>query len=88
MDDSNSLLVKNYKLVEVNREAAAMQPQYVGHKWAQCDVEELSHHMRTLFEDRKLATNLGQRARLYVEMNLHWADAADKILNLLDISPM
>lgn len=83
MDDSNSLLVKNFKLVDVDRSVAGPQPQYAGHKWASCDVEELGQKMRWAYENRDAAKAIGAKARQDMVAR-SWASAARGISHRLN----
>jgi glycosyltransferase involved in cell wall biosynthesis len=84
MNDDNSLLCKDYKLVEIGRVEAGSQTQYVGHKWADVNVEELASKMRLLFDNRDLGKALGRKARTDMMQNFTWAKAAEKAKARLD----
>lgn len=79
MNDQNSLLVKSFVMVEI--EGRDVPPQYHGHKWAKCDLNELGMKMRQLFDGRssKAFRDLGDRARQDMVNKWTWRHAAEAI---------
>lgn len=59
MTGDNSIAI-DYRLVELGRD---YPPYKAEQKWAEPDVEQAAHWMRTLFEDRDLALEIGARGR-------------------------
>jgi glycosyltransferase involved in cell wall biosynthesis len=84
MNDRNALLVKTYALKEVTPGQADFQSHYIGHKWADCDLDELAGHMRRLFEDRELGRQLGRRARADMVERFSWGRAVEVMKRRLD----
>ena len=86
MNDENSLLLKNYTMKEITPAMAGHQSQYIGHHWADCDTEELSHAMFAIFSDSQLRSALSNAARESMK-KFTWDCAAkvmaDRIENLL-----
>jgi glycosyltransferase involved in cell wall biosynthesis len=83
MKDNNSLLLKDYKLVEITAAAAGAQQQYTGHRWADCSVEELAAKMRWAFDNREQAKAIGREARIDMTLNCDWADSASAMMTRL-----
>jgi glycosyltransferase involved in cell wall biosynthesis len=82
MDGYNSVLIRDFKLVDVTAEMAGPQRQYVGQRWAECEVEVLAASMRGLYEDREHCRRLGERAAATMGM-FTWRRVAGQIVTRL-----
>lgn len=67
MNQENSFLVR-HRLVEIERDHG---PYKKGWMWADPDVDHAAECMRRVFEDRTLASEVGERGRAYVTARLH-----------------
>ena len=80
------MLLHDYKLVEITATAAGHQRQYVGHRWADVNVDELRQSMRWCYENRDAARALGVRARQDMVEKFSWDEVGrimrDRILEL------
>jgi len=60
--------------------AIAKCPYYVGWRWAEPDVEHLSHLMRHVYQHQEEARSVGERAAEVVASQWTWGHAVDKML--------
>lgn len=67
MNDDNSLLV-DYQLVPI---AQDLGPYQQGWLWGEADVKQAAAYMRLLYEDRLFATQLGMKAKAFIETNFN-----------------
>jgi glycosyltransferase involved in cell wall biosynthesis len=84
MNDDNSVLCKNYRMRSIQRHEVGPQEQYVGHEWADVDVDELGSNMRTLMEKPAIGAKLGQQARKDMMSKFTWAAAGKTAKQRLD----
>lgn len=77
MDDANSLLLRDYRLVTVRDADVRNRKIYVGHRWADCSVEELAAVMRRVYEDSALRERISIQARADMLEKFTWQHAAD-----------
>jgi glycosyltransferase involved in cell wall biosynthesis len=75
MNPANSLPV-GYRMVPVSRPEGPYTP---GMMWADADVDHAAELLRTVYEDRELATRLGAAARAYVDEH-HTPEAVARIV--------
>lgn len=76
MNDDNSLLLRDYRLVTVQDSDVGKRKIYVGHRWADCDVDELRAAMRRVYEDAAFRRRIGERARRDMAGRFTWRAAA------------
>ncbi|MCS6775449.1 MAG: methyltransferase domain-containing protein [Chloroherpetonaceae bacterium] len=74
----------DYSLVDVPEAAWRETPTYQGHRWAEPSVPHLRALMRQVFEDRKTAQEVGQRARAHIERHFTYAAVAQILLAELE----
>jgi len=75
--------------IEIKRliPAVAKCPYYEGFRWADPDVDHLSHLMRHVYENRQEARARGSKASIHAREKWTWRDAAGRIKGrLLEIS--
>lgn len=77
MNESNSVLLRDYRLVTVRDADVRNRKIYVGHRWAECSVDGLRAAMRRVYEDGELRRRLGERARADMVAAFTWRHAAD-----------
>lgn len=79
MKPHNSVLLVDYKLIDITPEAAGAQRQYVGHQWADVNVDELAFAMKDCFNRREQYAALGQAAREDMVKGYSWQAMARRI---------
>jgi glycosyltransferase involved in cell wall biosynthesis len=85
MTDENSYLV-DCKLVDVPEAAIREVPDFVGHRWAEPDVNDLRKAMRRVFEEREEGKAKGAVAREHVLANYRWEAVARSVMARLEAS--
>lgn len=77
MNDENSVLLRDYQVVTVRDADVRNRKIYVGHRWADCNEDELRAAMRRVYADADLRRRLGERARADMVARFTWRHAAD-----------
>lgn len=80
MNEENSFLL-DYTLTEVPESSWREIPTYQGHRWAEPSLSHLRQLMREVFEDRKTAKEMGQRARTHLEESFTYSHIAKTLLS-------
>jgi glycosyltransferase involved in cell wall biosynthesis len=83
MNDSNSVLLRDFKLVDIPAEG--ISHLYRGHKWADVNIEELSAAMRDVYENECHPKYVAMRRQARSDMveQFSWEHAATSLASVL-----
>lgn len=84
-NDSNSYLLKSFRLIPVSQKDAGDRPLYIGHRWADFDTDELSLTMQTMVNFPGLARAKGAQARKDMVQSFTWEIACGRMADRLDV---